>query len=112
MSGKGAVSSSLQGRASYPSSLTEPSKYSAGALSSSFSDDYLSASNRGYAQRGDQFSGAKNSEYAIDRRAYGEGAYTGRDLQSDPARRYTDSTSLSHQHQVFLDLYCQPAAFF
>ncbi|KAG0501712.1 hypothetical protein HPP92_001784 [Vanilla planifolia] len=101
LNSKGAVSSSLQGRAAYPS-LAESSKYSTGAHGSSFSEDYLLAANHGYAQKGDQFSGTKGSDYAVDRRPYADlqGPYAGRELQNDTTRRYTDSGSLSHQHQT------------
>lgn len=120
MSGKAAVSSSLQGRATYPSALAESSKFSSGTLGSSLgmtSDDYLAASNRGYTQKGDQFSSVKNSDYAsMDRRHYSEheGAYIGRELQGDSARRYGDALSLSHPHQVYLFLlfFNNPLSFF
>ncbi|XP_073010931.1 protein SHORT ROOT IN SALT MEDIUM 1 isoform X1 [Typha latifolia] len=105
VSGKGPISTSLTGRTTYPSALPEPSKFSSGALGSSLgmtNDDFVSASNRGFSQKAEQYSSLTNMDYAsLDRRNYGEnqGSYTGRDFQSDTGRRYPDSVSLSHQHQ-------------
>lgn len=101
--GKGSSSSSLQGQ--YSSALPESSKFSSAAQGSNLgmnSDDYVSASSRAYAQKGDLFTGVKNSDYSsIDRRQYGDqAAYMGRELANDPARRYADSVSISQQHQV------------
>ncbi|URD78443.1 cell division cycle and apoptosis regulator 1 [Musa troglodytarum] len=108
VSGKEAVPSALQGRSAYPSVLVESSKFSSATLGSSMgitTDDYVSATNRAYSQKGDQFSAIKNPDYALtDRRHYGEhqGAFVGRELQSDSARRYLDSVSLSNRHQAEL----------
>ncbi|KAF9623704.1 hypothetical protein IFM89_003849 [Coptis chinensis] len=75
MSSKVAGSSSLQGRALYASTVPESSNFASG--------DYVSS---------------------LERRNYADhqSAYIGRDLQSEPSRRYTDSVGLGSQHQASL----------
>lgn len=97
MSAKGSGVLSLDGRGTYPSTLPESPKFS--------SADYISSSSHGYGHKSDQLFAEKIPDYpAIDRRTYGErqGAYMGRDMQGDPAPRYVDSVSFSHQHQVLI----------
>ena len=67
------------------------------------SADYVPSSSHGYGHKTDQLYAEKIHDYSsIERRQYGErqSAYMGRDIQSDPAARYTDSISFSHQNQV------------
>lgn len=112
MSSKETVSSSnLQGQSAYQSALAESSKFPSGTLVSGLgitTDDYGSATTHAYSQKGDQFSSVKNPDYGVaDRRHYGEhqGAFAGRDLQSDSSRRYLESVSLNSRHQVFIFIF-------
>lgn len=73
MPGKGSSSSSLQGRTTYASTYSDPSKYGSGAPSGSLgasAEDYMAS---GYGHKADQ--------YSMERRHYGDhqGAYMGRD---------------------------------
>lgn len=91
---KGTGSSALEGRAGYASAIQDSPKFA--------STDYVSSSGHGYSHKGDQLYSEKVPDYSkLDRRQYGErqSAYVGRDLQSEPTGRYTDSVGFS-QHQV------------
>lgn len=92
--GKGSVTTALEGRSNYGSSMPDSPK---------FSTDYVSSSSRGYGQKVDQLYSDRISEYpSIERRQYAERhtAYLGTDLPSEAIGRYADPVSFGHEHQV------------
>uniref|UniRef100_A0A2P2KBP3 Uncharacterized protein n=1 Tax=Rhizophora mucronata TaxID=61149 RepID=A0A2P2KBP3_RHIMU len=96
MNAKGGGPSALEGRGGY-SSVTDSPKFASG--------EYLAASSHGYSHKSDPLFVDKIPDYsALDRRQYIDrhSAYMGRDIQNDPAARYTDSLSFGHQHQASL----------
>ncbi|CAA6665212.1 unnamed protein product [Spirodela intermedia] len=110
ISGKGNGSSSLQGRTTYASAYSDPSKFGSGAPSGSLgmsTEDYMAS---GYGHKADQ--------YSMERRHYGDhqGAYMGRDdpsvisLQSQKSetRDQYDQASLFRQQQMMKAQSLQP----
>lgn len=88
--GKGSVSTTLESRGNYGSSIPDSPK---------FGTAYVPSSSRGYGQKVDQFL----SEYpSIERRPYAErhSAYLGTDLPSETLSRYVDPVSFGNEHQV------------
>ncbi|CAM0872848.1 unnamed protein product [Alopecurus aequalis] len=96
LASNGQGSSGLLSLQAHQTTLSEPSKFSSGAVRSSLgrpNDDYLAS--RGYAPKADQYS----ANYELDRRMYGEhSANIGRrDRLNDLDRRYPDHIPGSHQ---------------
>ncbi|XP_043697580.1 protein SHORT ROOT IN SALT MEDIUM 1-like [Telopea speciosissima] len=84
MSSKVAGSSALHGRDGYGSAMAESP------------GDYVPSSSHGYGLKGDQFSSGIISDYTSLDRSYGDrqNAYSGRELQSESSRRFSDTVGL------------------
>lgn len=99
----------MEGRGGYASAIADSPKY--------LSSDYISSSSHGYGHRTDQLFTEKVTEYpTLDRRQYNErqSAYLGRDLNTDAAGRFSESSvGFGHQRHVwFLEDYLLGHMFF